>query len=268
MRVDFVKMHGCGNDYIYLDGFLRDLPDDAPSLSRKLSPRHTGVGSDGLVYVQRSDKARARMRMWNADGSEAEMCGNAIRCVAKLLYERGHVREETIPIETGNGVLPVSVTVEGGRVVRARVAMGTPRVFEDAEISVLGARLKGTIVSVGNPHFVILDETLEDARVLRLGPALETHERFPKRTNVEFVRVESRTRLRARVWERGSGETLACGTGACAVLAAARSAGRAEDRATVTLPGGELEVEWPKGLGTIYLSGPCEVAFEGSVEVA
>jgi diaminopimelate epimerase len=265
MRLEFTKMHGCGNDYIYLDCFEKSPPDDAPALARTLSRRHFSVGSDGLVVVCPSERkgALARMRMWNADGSEAEMCGNAIRCVAKLLHERGHVRATTIPIETGNGVLDVSVVVDRGTVVRARVAMGTPRV--EAAMTVAGAR--GIPVNVGNPHFVLFDESLADERVLGLGPRIERDRAFPKRTNVEFVAVESRTRIRARVWERGSGETLACGTGACAVLAAARTAGLADDRATIVLPGGELECEWPGGQGVIYLSGPCETAFSGWVEV-
>ncbi len=267
MRLEFAKMHGCGNDYIYVDGFRARPPEDAPGLARRLSRRHFSVGSDGLVYVLPGERAPVRMRMWNADGSEAEMCGNAIRCVAKLVFERGHVRETTIPIETGNGVLDVALRLDGGKVTGARVAMGTPRVLEAAEVQVGGARLRGLVVNVGNPHFVLLGEALDDARVLGLGPLVEKHERFPHRTNVEFVKVESRARLRARVWERGSGETLACGTGACAILAAARSEGRVDDKAVVALPGGELECEWPGGQGTIFLAGPCELVYEGAVEV-
>ena len=260
-------MHGCGNDYIYLDGWDQPLPEDAPALARRLSDRHFSIGSDGLVYVLRGERLPARMRMWNADGSEAEMCGNAIRCVAKLLFERGHVREETIPIETKAGPRPVSVSVSGGEVARATVAMGTPKVGESLELTVAGTSVRGLQVDVGNPHFVIFEEELRDERVLGLGPLLERHERFPNRTNVEFVKVLSPGRLQVRVWERGSNETLACGTGACAALVAARSTGRAGDRALVALPGGELQVEWLGGAGPILLTGPCETAFSGSVEV-
>ncbi|MBI3725392.1 diaminopimelate epimerase [bacterium] len=266
--MEFAKMHGCGNDYVYLDGFRSRLPEDAPALARLISRRRFSIGSDGLVYVLPGERARARMRMWNADGSEAEMCGNAIRCVAKLLYERGHVREETIPIETGNGVLDVSLTVVSGKVTRARVAMGVPTVCSPQEIELpKGKKVRGRVVSIGNPHVVILGESLSDDCVLGLGARIEKHSIFPNRTNVEFVRAVSRSRLEARVWERGSGETLACGTGACAIHAAARTEGLVGDRATIALPGGELACEWPRGEGTIFLEGPCELSFEGAVEV-
>lgn len=273
MRIAFAKMHGCGNDYIYLDGFKDDLPADPAALARRLSNRNFSIGSDGLVYVLRGDRLPARMRMWNQDGSEAEMCGNAIRCVAKLLYERGHVASRTIPIETKAGPMALSLDVGAdGKVAGATVAMGTPRVLEDLELEVTdrwGERtaVTGTVVNVGNPHFVIFEEKLTDERVNGLGPLLEKHPRFPQRTNVEFVKVESRGKLRVRVWERGSNETLACGTGACAAFAAARRKEHVDDRALVTLPGGPLHCEWNGGDGPIYLAGPCELSFEGVVEV-
>jgi diaminopimelate epimerase len=268
VRLDFTKMHGCGNDYIYVVALDRAPPADAPALARRLSRRRFSIGSDGLVFILPGERAPFRMRIWNADGSEAEMCGNAIRCVAKLLFDRGFTRETTIPIETGNGVLEVTVHVESGRVARATVSMGVPRLEPGPlELSAGDERVSGTIVSMGNPHFVLLDEDLSDERVLRLGPLIEKHERFPPRTNVEFVKLESPDRLRVRVWERGSGETLACGTGACAAFAAADVAGRTVGNVTVSLPGGDLECSWGGIEMPMLLSGPCEVAYEGSVEI-
>lgn len=283
MRLDFTKMHGAGNDYVYVlgvdpSGADRKLPEDAPGLARRLSSRRFSIGSDGLVYVIRGEQSPWRMRIWNADGSEAEMCGNAIRCVAKLLHDRGLASDETIAIETGNGVLPVTVSLAGGKVASATVGMGIPVVtrsgkgdrfgFEPStEIQLGDERVVGTVVSMGNPHFVLFDEDLSDARVSRLGPLLERHPFFPNRTNVEFVKVEAGDRLRVRVWERGSGETLACGTGACAAFAAVSVAGRAVAVGTVSLPGGDLVCEWRSHDQPMLLTGPCETAFEGWVEV-
>jgi diaminopimelate epimerase len=274
-RHRFSKMHGAANDYVYvlgLDG--RPLPDGA-KIAPAISDRRRGIGSDGLVYILPSARAHARMRMWNADGSEAEMCGNAIRCVAKLLLDDGHLSGASLTIETLAGIKTV-VPLPGrdGKVERVRVDMGPPS-FARKDVGLAGegdavdvevGGVRGTGVSMGNPHFVLLDEDLSDARFLAIGPALEGHPAFARRANIELVHVESRDRLVVRVYERGSGETLACGTGACAVHVAARRAGRVGDRSTVALRGGDLEIEWP-GSGSVFMTGPAVRVFDGEVEL-
>src|SRR5262245_21118659 len=233
----FNKMHGCGNDYIYVDCFREPMPHDPPGLSRAISDRHFGVGSDGLILICPSDKADARMRMFNADGSEAEMCGNGIRCVAKYLYDHGLIRKPTLTVETGRGVLTLELEISGGSVRQVRVDMGEP-ILEAGRIpttlpanSANGAAvnvplkvaeqtLMITCVPMGNPHCITYVSELSDPLVFDLGPQVEQHAAFPKRTNTEFVRVHRPDDVAMRVWERGSGETLACGTGACAVAVA------------------------------------------------
>jgi diaminopimelate epimerase len=266
-RLRFVKMHGAGNDYVYVLGLEGPPLPDGAALAPRVADRRRGIGSDGLVYVERSPRADARMRMWNADGSEGEMCGNAIRCVAKLLVDRG-LAGDALTIDTLAG--PKKVQVQrgtDGRVTRARVDMGPPALEGSREIAVAEERVQGTCVSMGNPHFVLLDEDLSDARFAKLGPAIERHEAFPRRTNVEFVKVEGRNRLSVRVFERGSGETLSCGTGACAALVAARAAGRADERATVALRGGTLAVEFLGEGASVFLEGPAVEVFQGEIEV-
>jgi diaminopimelate epimerase len=265
MALRFSKMHGCGNDYVYVDGF-RESVGDPPALSRRVSDRHFGVGSDGLILLLPSRKADVRMRMYNADGSEAEMCGNGVRCVAKLAYEAGHARKTEIAVEVGREgatrVLPIRVSVSGDRVTAARVDMGRPEVAA-AEETVEGVR--GLRVSMGNPHFVIFDEP-SDANVLGKGPSLERASAFPNRSNIEFARPEGATAIRLRVWERGSGETMACGTGACATLVAAVALGKIHGRrATVRLLGGDLEIEWPEPQGSVFMTGPCVEVFRGEL---
>jgi diaminopimelate epimerase len=282
--VRFVKMHGAGNDYVYVDGF-RECVDDPARLARAISRPHFGVGSDGLILVLPSERADVRMRMWNADGSEAEMCGNGVRCVAKLAHEAGYAPRDDVRVEVGregaSRVLAIRVEKEGGRVRAARVDMGPPD-FVRARIPVAGEPAGGeaidvevalpargrvfraSCVSMGNPHCVIfLDAPAGDDLVLGLGPEIERHPLFPARVNVGFAHVAGPDEIRLRVFERGSGETLACGTGACAALAAAARTGRTGRRARVRLPGGDLEIEWSEATGSIALTGPCVEVFRG-----
>jgi diaminopimelate epimerase len=276
--VPFTKVHGLGNDYLYLDGIAGPLPPELPALARAMSDRHFGPGADGLITIERGTEAPLRMRIWNADGSEAQMCGNGLRGFAKLCYERGYVEggARTFPVETGAGVLVPTVFVEGGRVRRVRVDMGEPR-LRRGQIPMVGPAdeecleepmefgdepLTVTAVSMGNPHAVIFVEDVSRAPVRTLGPRIERDPCFPERVNVEFVQVLGPERLRMRVWERGSGETLACGTGACAALVAAVRTGRSARRAVVELPGGDLEVEWAPS-GHVFLTGPAVEVYSG-----
>ena len=271
----FVKMHGCGNDYV----FVREEVRDPERVARAISDRHRGVGGDGLVLILPSDVADARMRIFNADGGEAEMCGNGIRCVAKLLYEEGGVRKERMTVETERGVLEIDVRESGGRVTSARVGMGMPR-LERSEIPMRGdvERALGTTIeaegqayqvtclSMGNPHCVIFVENAASAPVEEVGPLLERQPIFPNRANIGFAQVVSRDEIILRVWERGSGETQACGTGACAALVASVLADRTGRSATVHLPGGDLRIEWPEG-GEVFMEGPAEESFRGEWNV-
>ncbi|MGQ9914951.1 MAG: diaminopimelate epimerase [Thermogutta sp.] len=273
----FVKMQGAGNDYVYVDCFRETLPQPATELAPRIADRHFGVGGDGLILITPSEIADARMRMFNADGSEAEMCGNGVRCVAKYVYESGISRNNPLRIETGRGVLALDLVLEDDRVQKVRVNMGDPilhpreiptnlglgrdRVTE-YPLEVDGTNLPVTCVSMGNPHCVIFVEELLDALVHGLGAKIERHPAFPRRVNVEFVRVESSKAVQARVWERGSGETLACGTGACAVCVAGVLTGRTDRQVSVRLPGGVLEVEWSEE-GSVFLTGPAVEVFRG-----
>jgi diaminopimelate epimerase len=277
----FTKMHGCGNDYIYVDCFRESMPHDPAGLSRSISDRHFGVGSDGLILICPSDMADARMRMFNADGSEGEMCGNGVRCVAKYLHDHGVVRKPILTVETGRGVLTLELEITAGLVRQVCVDMGTP-ILEPARvpttlpenISVRGAAvnvpltadgqtLTVTCVSMGNPHCVTYVDALSDRLVLGLGPQVERHPAFPRRTNVEFVCVNRPDDVTIRVWERGSGETLACGTGACAVAVAGLLTGRTQRRLTARLTGGDLQLYWSEADDHVYLTGPAVEVFSG-----
>jgi diaminopimelate epimerase len=272
----FTKMHGCGNDYIYVDCFRQPMPHDPPGLSRVISDRHFGVGGDGLILICPSDKADARMRMYNADGSESEMCGNGIRCVAKFVHDHGLVRKSPLTIETGRGVLTLELKLSGGTVRQVRVDMGEP-ILEaeripttlagapplDSSLQVGEQTLRVTCVSVGNPHCITFVDAITDAHVLGLGPQVERHAAFPRRVNAEFVRVNRPDDVTMRVWERGSGETLACGTGACAVAVAGVLTGRTQRRITVHLPGGDLQLYWSEEDNRVYMTGPAVEVFEG-----
>jgi len=271
----FTKMHGAGNDYIFVDCLAQPVPEDPSALAVAVSDRHCGIGADGLILICPSGIADARMQMWNADGSRGEMCGNGIRCLAKYLYEQRIVCRDDLNIETDRGVLCVQLETSSGRVERVRVDMGQP-IFSPSEIPTtlpgtppLGVKLQAagrtievTCLSMGNPHCVTFVETLSDDWVSNVGPEIEQHQAFPNRTNVEFVQVLSPRELLVRVWERGSGETRACGTGACAAVIAGVLTGRTDRDATVRLPGGELHVEWPTG-DHLFLTGPAAEVFQG-----
>jgi diaminopimelate epimerase len=272
----FTKMHGAGNDYVYVDAFRERLPRDIPRLARRIADRHIGVGGDGLILIEPSQHADARMRMYNADGSEAEMCGNGIRCVAKFVYDHGICRKPTLNIQTGAGVLSLDLEVANDRVHRVRVDMGEPILEADriptrlagdkvinASLCVAGRTLLVTCLSMGNPHCVTFVDQLTDDLVLDVGPLIETHEMFPQRVNVEFVQVLGPSEVRQRTWERGSGETLACGTGASAVCVAGVLTGRTQRRLTVHLAGGDLELDWREDNNHVYLTGPAEEVFTG-----
>jgi diaminopimelate epimerase len=283
----FTKMHGAGNDYVFVDCFAQPVPGDPAGLARRVADRHFGVGGDGLVLICPSDRADARMRMFNADGSEAEMCGNGIRCVAKYLYDHGLCRRERLAVETGAGVLSLDLMIEGDRVRRVRVDMGQPILTPaeipttlpgnplvdgnspgdgspvvDVDLAVAGRTLKVTCVSMGNPHCVTFVEKLSDEWVLGLGPKVEVDGHFPNRVNAEFVEVVSPAEVRVRVWERGSGETLACGTGACAVCVAGVLSKRTARKVLAHLPGGDLELHWAED-NHVYLTGEAVEVFSG-----
>ncbi len=267
-HLSFVKMEGLGNDYVYLDGFTQTVRNPS-RLARVMSDRAFGVGSDGLVWILPSRRADARMRMFNADGSEAEMCGNAIRCVARYLYERRGIRSNPLTIETKAGIKTNRLTVRSGRVAAVSVDMGSP-IMNPERIPVVAASHRLTLrgrewvcVSMGNPHAVTFVESVEAAPVQSEGPRMERDPVFPKRCNIEFAEVVDRGRIRLRVWERGAGETMACGTGACATLVAAVLNGLSDRRAAIDLPGGTLQIEWREADGHVWMTGAAEFVFEG-----
>lgn len=272
----FTKMHGAGNDYVYIDCFANPVPPDLPQLAQAVSHRRFGIGGDGLILIRPSEVADARMQMFNADGSEAEMCGNGIRCVAKYVYDHGICQRDELRIETGNGVLALRVQTSGGQVDKVCVDMGEPvltparipttlpgeRVV-DHELSVGDRAFQVTSVSMGNPHCVIFVEQADDDMVLGAGPLIECHECFPARVNAEFVEILGRGEVRQRTWERGSGETWACGTGASAVCVAGVLTGRTDRRILNHLVGGDLELEWKEEDNHVYMTGPAVEAFHG-----
>ena len=272
----FTKMQGAGNDYVYVDCFRQEMPHNPAGLSRAISDRHFGVGSDGLILICPSTLADARMRMFNADGSESEMCGNGIRCVAKFLHDHGLVRKPSLRIETGRGILDLALEIQSGTVSQVRVDMGEP-ILEaskipttlsgsppvNASLDVAGRTMTVTCVSVGNPHCVIFVDEITDDLVLGLGPKIEVHPAFPRKINVEFISVRAPDELNMRVWERGSGETLACGTGACASTVAGVLAGKSQRRVTMHLRGGDLNLEWSEKDNHVYMTGPAVEVFSG-----
>lgn len=272
----FTKMQGLGNDYVYVN-CLEEKIQNPSELAKKISDRHFGVGSDGLIMINPSDKADFEMEMYNADGSRGEMCGNGIRCVGKYVYDYGLTDKTNISVETLGGIKHLELYVEEGKVVRVKVDMGHPilkpseiPVVADGEqavdepIEVEGKAYRMTCVSMGNPHAVIfVDTDVKELPLETIGPKFENHKRFPNRVNTEFVRVIDRHTAQMRVWERGSGETLACGTGACAVAVACALNGLTESEVTVQLLGGDLEIQWEKNSDTVYMTGPAEVVFDG-----
>ena len=272
----FTKLQGAGNDYVYVNCFQEPFPKDPAALAKRIADRHFGVGGDGLILICPSERSDARMRMYNADGSESEMCGNGVRCVAKYVYDHGIATKPLLKIETGAGVLAIDVEVKNGKVQRARVDMGEP-ILDGAAIpttwtmnpvvnqslKISDKALSVTCVSMGNPHCITYVEDLNDDWVLRIGPLVETNEHFPRRVNAEFVQVLSAKEVRMRVWERGSGETLACGTGATAVCVAGVLTGRTERKILAHLPGGDLELEWNADNNHVFMTGPAVEVFSG-----
>ena len=272
----FTKMHGIGNDYVYVN-CLQETIENPSELAKKISDRHYGVGSDGLIMINPSDKADFEMEMYNADGSRGEMCGNGIRCVAKYVYDYGLTDKTSISVETLAGIKYLDLTVEDGKVVLVKVDMGKPMLRPeevpvvsekeeviDEPITVDGQEYRMTCVSMGNPHAVVfIDQDVKEFPLETVGVKFENHERFPKRVNTEFVNVLDRHTAQMRVWERGSGETLACGTGACAVAVACALNGLTEDEVTVKLLGGDLQIKWDREKNTVYMTGPAEVVFDG-----
>ncbi|MDA7949959.1 MAG: diaminopimelate epimerase [Pirellulaceae bacterium] len=280
--LSFTKMHGAGNDYVYLDCFAQRLEVDFSHLARQISDRHFGVGGDGLICILPSEIVDAQMRMFNADGSESEMCGNGIRCVAKYIYDHNICRKETLAIETRAGVLKLSLSVREGLVDSVTVNMGRP-IFEPAKVPTTllaketawgnvvlehkenfgGREFWLNVLSMGNPHCVIFVEELSKELVHTYGPLIETSPLFPAKTNVEFVQVISPDEVRQRTWERGSGETLACGTGASAVCVAGVLTGKTDRAITNHLLGGDLQLIWEEETGEVFMTGPAVEVFSG-----
>jgi diaminopimelate epimerase len=283
----FTKMHGCGNDYVYVNGFVEKIDEDKkPELVRRLSDRHFGIGGDGVIFINPGKSAEFEMEMYNADGTRAQMCGNGIRCVAKYVYDKGLTDKTSITIESFGKVKYIDLTLgNDGKVETARVNMGAPILNSkeipvisendkviDEEIIVKGKSYRMTCVSMGNPHAVVFVDDIDDMKnfdIDAVGTYFENHERFPERTNTEFVRIIDRNNVQMRVWERGTGETLACGTGCCATAVACVLNGRTDEKVNVHVLGGEIMCEWDRDRdeNLVYMTGPATTVFEGEVEV-
>ena len=299
----FTKMHGCGNDYIYVNGFTEKITqEEKPELVQRLSDRHFGIGGDGVIFISPSDEADFEMEMYNADGSRAEMCGNGIRCVAKFVYDKGLTDKTDISVISCGKIKYLQLFLKEGKVDSVRVNMGAPELqagqipvivnggkndtgFDhesdtvrekennvdevekesviDEPITVQGKEYKMTCVSMGNPHAVVFMDNVADLEIEKIGPHFENHERFPNRINTEFVKVLDRKTVQMRVWERGTGETLACGTGCCATVVACVLNGLTDDTVTVKLLGGEIEITWDREADLVYMTGPAVTVFEG-----
>ena len=276
----FTKMHGTGNDYIYVNGFEEKLENPSEA-AVKLSDRRFGIGSDGLILILPSDVADCRMEMFNADGSIGKMCGNGIRCVAKYVYDRGLVKKDVLRVETRSGVKTLQLRVEDGKVASVRVNMGQPeldpekipvlfskdRMVDEEVYTPSGNVWRVTCVSMGNPHAVIFVDDVEGLNLPAIGPEMEKHAMFPERANIEFAQVTGPHEVQMRVWERGSGETLARGTGACACAVASVLTGKADRDVTVHLRGGDLHVFWDPDTDDVYMEGPAAFVFDGTVEI-
>ena len=277
----FTKMHGCGNDYIYVDGTKEILtPQEKPEVVRCLSDRHFGIGGDGVIFINPSREADFEMEMYNMDGSRAEMCGNGIRCVAKFVYDKGLTDKTSISVISCGKIKYLTLSIENGKVSTVRVNMGSPilkakdiPVISDKEevigdeIEVDGEIYKMTCVSMGNPHAVVFMDEVEGLPLEKMGPLFENHVRFPKRVNTEFVKVLDENTVEMRVWERGTGETLACGTGACATVVACVLNGLTKEQVTVKLLGGNLQIQWDRESNLVYMTGPATTVFEGEIEI-
>lgn len=277
----FTKMHGCGNDYIYVNGFKESIAgEEKPGLVRRLSDRHFGAGGDGVIFINPSREADFEMEMYNADGSRAEMCGNGIRCVAKFVYDKGLTDKTDISVISCGKVKYLHLFLQDGQVDMVRVNMGAPELKAalvpvvcerqqavDETIHVQGLDYKMTCVSMGNPHAVVFMDGVKELDIEQIGPHFENHERFPRRTNTEFVEVLDRQTVLMRVWERGTGETLACGTGACATVVACVLNGLTQETVTVKLLGGELKITWDREANLVYMTGPAATVFEGAMDI-
>ncbi len=281
----FTKMHGCGNDYIYVDGAREQIePEKKPELARRLSDRHFGIGGDGGIFINPSDQADFEMEMYNMDGSRAEMCGNGIRCVAKFVYDKGLTEKTSLSIISFGRIRYLDLTVQDGEVSTVRVNMGAPILKaadipvvslkgenEDSvigeEIEVDGRVYQMTCVSMGNPHAVVFVDEVSTLPLEKIGPLFEGHERFPRRVNTEFVKIIDEENVEMRVWERGTGETLACGTGACATAVACVLNGLTKEQITVKLLGGNLQIRWDQKSNLVYMTGSADTVFEGEIDV-
>ena len=280
MKIRFTKMQGCGNDYVYVNGFTEHIPQEKkPEFVRFASDRHFGVGGDGVIFINPSDEADFEMEMYNADGTRAEMCGNGIRCVAKYAHDKGLTDRARFSIISGGKVKYMDLTVENGVTKAIRVDMGEPiltaaevpvvsknRQSIDEEITVENQTYRMTCVSMGNPHAVVFVDSTADLPLEQIGPHFEHHERVPRRTNTEFVEIVSPEYVKMRVWERGTGETLACGTGCCATAVACVLNGKTGRKVTVEVLGGALTIQWDEKTNHIFMTGPAEFVFDGELE--
>ncbi len=275
----FTKMQGCGNDYVYVDCTSKTL-DNPAAVAIKVSDRHFGIGSDGLILIKSSDKADFFMEMYNQDGSRSAMCGNGIRCVGKFVYDKQLTDKTSIAIDTLAGIKYLDLNVENGKVASVKVNMGSPILEADKipvvsdkcpvinePINVAGKEYRMTCVSMGNPHAIVYVDSTDDLPLDKIGPLFENHPKFPERTNTEFIQVLGRDSLKMRVWERGSGETLACGTGACASLVASVLNGVSDNKATLHLLGGDLKIEWNREKNLVFMEGPAVTVFEGEIDI-
>ena len=274
----FTKMQGAGNDYVYINCFEEQFPENPAELVRQMSDRHFGVGSDGMIFICPSTVADFEMVMFNSDGSRAQMCGNGIRCVGKFVYDKGLTDKDVITVDTLAGIKTLELNVIDGKVKTVRVNMGKPILdpalipidyqgdqYINRPLSIDGVDWFVTGVSMGNPHIVTFLPNIKDLDLINIGPKFELHPTFPERTNTEFAIIIDRHTIEMRVWERGSGETLACGTGTCATLVAAVLNGLTERRAHIHLLGGTLEIEWDEATDFVYMTGPAETVFEGEI---
>lgn len=275
----FTKMQGLGNDYVYVN-CLEEKVENPGEVSKIVSDRHFGIGSDGLILIKPSQKADFCMDMYNADGSQGEMCGNGIRCVAKYVYDKGLTDKTQVSIETLAGIKYLDLTIEEDEVSLVRVDMGKPELVAenipvtadtelviDTPVTVDGEEYRMTCVSMGNPHCVVFMDEVKNLDLEKIGPGFENHKQFPNRINTEFVKVIDEHTLEMRVWERGSGETLACGTGACATAVAAILNGHCKDEVTIHLLGGDLKIYWEKKTDHVFMTGPAKIVFDGEIDI-
>lgn len=270
--VNFTKMHGLGNDYIYIetikDNYQIDKEKNIQEVVRYLSDRHFGIGGDGVIFIEKSKNADFKMRMFNSDGSEAEMCGNGIRCFAKYVYDEGFTQKEIIKIETLAGIKEVTfIKDKQNRIEKVKVNMGIPKIEEKKQIFLFDEKMEINVISMGNPHAIIFVDNVEHIDIEKYGSFIENHEIFPQKTNVEFVQILDKNLIKMRVWERGAGETLACGTGACASVVAGVINNLTRRKVKTLLTGGELEIEWSNENNEIYMTGIATKVFDGKIKL-